>query len=279
MSGLPKAPLGVGVGWRPEIAHWIDRTPSFRLIEVMAEDMPANGRVPEALAMLRARGATVVPHSVSLSLAGAEHPDVARLRAMDGIARKLDSPFVSDHIAFVRAGGLESGHLLPPPLTQDALDVLVENVREAKRHLSVPLALENIATLFRWPKADMDEATFVRELLHRTGAHLLLDVANLYANARNFGFDAASFLDEVPLDRLAYVHIAGGEEMGGLYHDTHAHALQEAPLALLEALAARTRVPGIILERDDRFPPVAELARETALADRAWRRGAAAREA
>ena len=46
-------------------------------------------------------------------------------------------------------------------------------------------------------------------------------VENVYANARNHGGDPAAFLDRLPLDRLAYVHVAGGHDRGGLYHDTH----------------------------------------------------------
>jgi len=270
--------LGVGVGWRREIAAWVDRNTKFHLVEVMAEDFAAPQKVPPAIDQLIDRGARVVPHSVSLSLAGAERPDLGRLRNLGALARRVGAPLVSDHIAFVRCGRLDSGHLLPPPRTQAALDVLVENVRIANRHLPVPLALENIACLFQWPGAEMDEATFIRELLVRTDTLLLLDVANLYANAVNFGWDYKAFLDEMPLDRLAYVHVAGGQEANGFYRDTHAHAVSRGPLEVLEDLATRCRVPGIILERDDRFPPTAELEAETDVIRESALRGTSIRE-
>ncbi len=125
-----------------------------------------------------------------------------------------ESPLVSEHVAFVRAGGREAGHLLPVPRTRAALDVLVANVAEAMAGLPVPLALEPIATLFEWPAAEIDEADFLTELLDRTGALLLLDVANVWANARNAGTDPVALLDRLPLDRVAYVHVAGGTESG-----------------------------------------------------------------
>ena len=134
----------------------------------------------------------------------------------------------SDHVAFVRAGGLESGHLLPVPRTREALDVLVDNVRAAQAMLGVPLALENIAPLLAWPDAEMSEGAFLAELCERTGAWLLLDVANLHASAVNLGQDPARVLDELPLERVVYVHAAGGVERDGVYHDTHAHALTAA---------------------------------------------------
>ncbi len=96
----------------------------------------------------------------------------------------------------------------------------------------------------------------------RTGCRLLFDVANMYANARNLGLDARELLGSFPLDRLAYVHVAGGEESGGLYHDTHAHPVPAPVYELLAALCALVEPPGVLLERDDRYPSDAELAAE-----------------
>ena len=123
------------------------------------------------------------------------------------------------------------------------LELLVANVSAAQEVLPVPLALENVATLLDWPHPEMDEATFLTEVLERTGALLLLDIANVHANARNHGWDPLAYLDRIPLDRVAYVHIAGGVEREGLYHDTHAHPIASPVFELLEELAARTAFP------------------------------------
>src|SRR4029453_8376154 len=109
----------------------------------------------------------------------------------------------------------------------------------AKAALPVPLALENIATLFEWPRAEMDEATFIAEALDRTDTLLLLDVSNLYANARNHRWGAKAYLEKLPLERLAYVPIAGGISRNGLYHDTHAHAIPDGALDLLAEVCSR----------------------------------------
>src|SRR5207253_618234 len=113
----------------------------------------------------RRRGVPVVPHGVSLSLGGAEPPSPARLDALARLAARLGAPLVSEHLAFVRAGGLESGHLLPLPWTKAVLQIVVDNVRRAQDALPVPLALENVASLLRWPGAEMDEASFLAEVL------------------------------------------------------------------------------------------------------------------
>lgn len=260
--------LGTGIGWRPEIATEIAGFEGLDWVEVVAENL-CPGHLPPELDALRARGLTVVPHGVSLGLGGAERPDEGRLAALADRAVALDAPLVTEHIAFVRAGGpatgaprLEAGHLLPVPRTRDALDVLCANVRIAQDALPVPLALENIAALIAWPGEEMTEGQFLTELVERTGVGLLIDVANLHTNHVNRGEDPAAVLDALPLEALAYVHVAGGVERGGVWHDSHAHPVTRPVLDVLGALCARTVPPGVLLERDEDFPEAGELAGE-----------------
>jgi uncharacterized protein (UPF0276 family) len=268
--------LGIGIGWRPELALAIDRRPGLGFVELIAEDF-VRGPLPEPIEALMERSVPLIPHGISLSLGGAEPPSPARLAALARLAEKVGAPLVSEHLSFVRAGGLESGHLLPLPRTAEALEVVVSNVRSAQAALPVPLALENVSTLFEWPGAEMDEAAFLRAVLDATGALLLLDVENVYANARNHGFDAAAYLDALPLDRVAYVHVAGGVERQGTWHDTHTRAVPPAVLDLLAEASARAYLPGVMLERDDNFPAEDELNRELDAIAAAVERGAGLR--
>lgn len=260
--------LGTGIGWRPELADGIGALPGIDWVEVVAENICPD-HLPDALERLRARGTTVVPHGVSLGLGGAQLPDRARLSALAECADALRAPLVTEHIAFVRADGpagprgrMEAGHLLPVPRTRDALDVLCENVRIAQEALPVPLALENIAALFAWPDEELTEGAFLAELVERTGVGLLIDVANLHTNHVNRGEDPAVALGELPLEALAYVHVAGGVEWDGVWHDSHGHPVTQPVLDVLAQLCSRTEPPGVLLERDENFPPVSELAGE-----------------
>jgi uncharacterized protein len=252
-------PFGVGIGWRPEIAGFVAGLPGLRFSEVVAESVPADGALPTGLAELRDRGVAVVPHGVRLSLGGAEPVEPLRVAHLAAVASRLNAPLVSEHIAFVRAGGVEAGHLLPLPRSRAAVDAMVANVRRTQAELDVPLALEPIAALFDWPDDELTEAAFVTEILDRTEAMLLLDVANVYANARNRGTDPRALLDELPLDRVAYAHVAGGAEHDGLYHDTHTDAVPTAVLELVAELCERRRPPALLLERDGQYPPADRL--------------------
>nr|WSX49227.1 DUF692 domain-containing protein [Streptomyces sp. NBC_00974] len=265
----PMAHLGVGIGWRPEIADAVEGLPGLDWVEVVAENI-CPGHLPQSLRRLLDRGVRVVPHGVSLGLGGADRPDPGKLAALAERAVALGAPVVTEHIAFVRTSSavpgpaLEAGHLLPVARTWDALHVLCENVRIAQDALPVPLALENIAALVSWPGEELTEGQFLTELVERTGVRLLIDVANLHTNRVNRGEDPAAVLAGIPLEALAYVHVAGGVERGGVWHDTHAHPVPDVVLDVLAELRSRVEPPGALLERDDNFPPDGELEGELA---------------
>lgn len=262
MSG-PLPENGLGIGWRPQICGVIDHLDGLAFCEVIAESLTPAGRsgtvaVPAELEALRARGTLVVPHGISLSLGGAEPVSAARVEWLARCAEAVSAPLVSEHIAFVRAGGLEAGHLLPVPRTREALDVLTANIARTEAGLDVPLAVENIAAIFDWPDDEMTEAQFLTEIVDRTGVYLLLDIANVYANARNRGRDPYTELAALPSERIAYCHIAGGAESGGRYHDTHLHPIPAEVLKMVAEFVRHHPVP-LMLERDGNYPPADEL--------------------
>ncbi|WP_354530025.1 DUF692 domain-containing protein [Nakamurella sp. UYEF19] len=254
---------GVGIGWRPEISGFIAGLPYLGLVEVVAESI--GSRPPEMLRTLMDRGVPVVLHGTRVSLGGAEPLQRQRIEQFAAAAAAVRASLVSEHIAFVRAGGVEAGHLLPVPRTREAIDAIVRNVAMLMPDLDVPLALEPIAAVFDWPDAELTEGQFLTEILDRTGALLLLDVANVYANALNRGEVAAALFDAIPLERIAYVHMAGGSEgpgHDGVYHDTHTDPMPPAVLDLLADLTSRRQPPAVMLERDGHYPPADELLAE-----------------
>lgn len=249
-----RLPVGVGIGWRAETALLVERrarTGQLAFAEVIAESVDPH-RLPPALAAAIASGLPVVAHGVGLDLGGAAPLDAARVQRFVAVARALRAPLVSEHVAFCRANGRESPHFLPVPHTRPQLAVLVDKVRRLQDALPVPLALENVAAPLVWPGDELAEADFLGELVVRTGALLLLDASNVHANLVNHGGELARYLDRLPLDRIAYLHVAGGArvEATGMYRDTHAHPVTPPVLATLAAILARTGPVPLLLERD-----------------------------
>lgn len=257
-----KAGTRLGIGWRPEIALAISQQPCLDFVEIVAENFMNMPALPPALLHLRELQVEIILHCISLSPGGAKRADQRKLQKINRLARETGARLLSDHICFVRARELESGHLMPVPRTAGAMRVMVDNILFLKEKLEVPFALENIASICDWHNSHLDEAQFVAEVLERTDSLLLLDLANLYANSINHGFDPLEYLKQLPLHRLAYVHMAGGTMHGEFYHDTHAHAIPDQVYNLLATLRKMTDVPAVMLERDDKFPSEIELSRE-----------------
>ena len=263
-------PAGIGIGWRPEISGVVAQLSGLGFCEVIAESVPALDDPHSWLPDLMALDVPIIPHGVGLSLGGAEPVTSQRISALTRCAETLHAPLVSEHIAFVRAGGVEAGHLLPVPRSREALDALTDNIRRTQDRLPVPLAVENIASLVEWPDDEYTDGEFLAELAERTGVYLLVDVANVYACAANRGSDPSSDLARLPLERIAYCHVAGGESDGELYHDTHTAPVTDDVLALVTQLAATGRAGAFLLERDGHYPPATELVDELhAIADAA----------
>ncbi|HEU4406521.1 MAG TPA: DUF692 domain-containing protein [Polyangiaceae bacterium] len=241
---------GVGVGFRPQLARALLRAPGrVDFLEVVAESCrePRVRREVAALSELW----PVVPHGVKLSLGSAEGVDEGRARELGQLARALRAPLVSEHVAFVRAGGREIGHLTELPMTREAVRVVARNVATLRRHLpDVPLLLENVARAFLWDTHEMSEGEFYREVVRATGCELLLDVSNLYANALNEGRDPSEALAEYPLEHARMVHVAGGVFECDFYYDTHAHPVPDAVFELVAGALARRPDAALLLERD-----------------------------
>lgn len=256
-------PKGVGVGFRPELAAGLLRDPSrVDFLEVVAESLFSRADWMREAHALREIW-PVVPHGVKLSLASADGVDEDKAKKLGHLARDLRAPMVSEHVALTRAGKRDIGHLTAVPFTREAVAVVARNVATTRRHLpDVPFLLENVAWTLRYPHDAMGEGAFHHEVVRATGCPLLLDVANVYANARNSGVDPRTLLESYPLDAVAMIHVAGGFLDEGFWFDTHAHDVPDDVLSLLSHAIESCGVVPVVLERDGSFPEFLETARE-----------------
>jgi uncharacterized protein (UPF0276 family) len=271
----------VGIGWRPEIAAALARRrDEIDLVEVIAENF-MDRRGSAALRALSAE-VPVVLHGVSLGLASAHPVDERRLARLARLVEASRLPVWSEHLAFVRAGGCEIGHLAAPPRTAATIEGTLRNLARARVLVGTAPVLENIATLVVPPASTMDECAWVSAIAARTDAALLLDLHNLYANAVNFGADPRAMLHAMPLVRVRMVHLSGGVWIGGhagereRLLDDHLHDVPQTVYDLLAELAAHVTGPlDVIIERDGRYPPIDDLLAQVRAARAALARGRA----
>ena len=257
-----------GIGWRPELAAGIlCNLQDIDVVEVIAEDYLSVPRTKIRALGTLSRQVPIVLHGVSLGMASAVAVETKRLDKIARLIETLKPEGWSEHLAFVRGGGYEIGHLAAPPRTAATIEGASKNFASARRIVGALPAVENIASLIDPPGSRYDEPAWISEILSLSGTELLLDLHNVYTNAINFGFDAFDFLARIPWNRVTTIHIAGGEwiasdqsSMAPRMLDDHLHDVPVPVYDLLRAAGARAPRPlTVILERDGLYPPIQEL--------------------
>ena len=272
----------VGLGWRPELAAGIfDALDRIDVLEVVADNYFAASRAERRGLSLMAQQVALHVHCIDLGLAGADEVATPRLVRLARLVNEIAPEGWSDHLAFVRSGDIEIGHLAAPPRTEASIGNAVRNLEKAARIVGTMPAMENIATLIEPPGSTLGEAEWIARIVAASGCGLLLDVQNVHANAVNFGFDPLRFLDAIPLASIRYLHIAGGRWItspdGKTYLlDDHLHPVSEPVYELLAEVAARAPQPlTVVLERDGEYPAMSVLLAELDRARAALARGRA----
>lgn len=249
--------LGVGILYNPVLWRLLHDEPKLvdyiEIIPDMFWTLEQQNGTPhyaehddliEQLDGLPGRG-PVILHSVGLSIGSVDLFDEDHVAQIAEWQRRFGSPWHSDHLSFSRIGisghDQNAGLAMPIPYDEALLELVVERVRQVQARVAAPFLLENNVYFFDLPEQEMSEPQFLNRLCHATGCGLLLDIHNVYANARNHGFDARDFVAQIDPSIIVELHIAGGDEFQGMYTDSHAgpvpepvwenleHALRHAP--------------------------------------------------
>ncbi len=253
--GLRRALLGPLHDYNDGAAAPID------FFEIAPENwIGVGGRFGRALRALTERHPFVC-HGLSLSLGGPAPLDetlLARIRQLldtHGIAT------YSEHLSYCS----DDGHLydlMPIPFTAEAVHWVAARIRRAQDILGQRIAVENVS-YYAAPGQDMREIDFINAVLAEADCDLLLDVNNIHVNAVNHGYDANAFLDALPGERIAYVHVAGHYvEAPDLLVDTHGAPIVDPVWQLLARAYRNFGVRPTLVERDFNFPPIGELIAE-----------------
>lgn len=259
--------LGVGLGYQVQLRPFLERHgDEYDFLEVVPEvtwnDLGPGREVryvpdPDATAFLeeQARRRAVIPHSIGLSIGSAHRFDREHVAQMARWHEWLRFPWHSDHLAFHLAphaetqGEVNVNLTLPLPLDEETLELVAGRVAEVRRAIGVPFLLENNVEYFRMAEEDHAEPEFLNALHRRSGCGLLLDLHNLYVNARNLGVDTDSYLERLDLGAVVELHVAGGMEMDGFYLDAHSGAVPEPVWAMVETVLPRCpNLGGIVFE-------------------------------
>lgn len=254
---------GYGLGLRTE--HFdavLNENPDVDWFEIISENfMVAGGKPRYYLDAIRARYPLAM-HGVSLSIGSTDPLDLAYLSELKQLARHVEPIWISDHLCWTGNGGINSHDLLPLPYTEQAIAHVVSRITQVQESLGREILIENASTYVSFANAEMDEATFLGEIVRRSGCRILLDVNNIYVSSRNHGFDVDTYVAALPADRIWQIHLAGHSDYGDYVIDTHDHPVCDEVWALYARTIERVGPVTTMIERDDHIPALAELVAE-----------------
>ncbi|UTW60695.1 DUF692 domain-containing protein [bacterium SCSIO 12741] len=269
---------GTGIGFRRDIADEIisleDGKPDF--IEVAPENWMGLGgywrkKLDEAVEKY-----PLVCHGLSLSIGSPDPLDMDFLNELKKFLDHYQVSLYSEHLSYSKCDNAHLYDLLPIPFRQDAVDHIAERIRVVQDFLERPLILENVS--YYTPLApEMKEEEFVSAILNQSDCRLLLDVNNVYVNSFNHTYSSTDYINALPLDRVAYIHMAGHEQVApDLIIDTHGQNIIDPVYQLFEETLPKLNPVPVLLERDFNIPdwPILqnELSRLRSIGQKAWQK-------
>jgi uncharacterized protein len=258
------AALGQGLGLRPPFyeAAAAGAAP-VDWWEVISENFMVEGGNPRRVLRAARAHRPIVLHGVSMSLGSTDPLDDRYLDRLAALAAEIEPAWISDHLCWSSFGGHSAHDLWPLPLTEEALAHVAARVARVQERLGRRVLVENVSSYLTYRHSTMSEPEFLTALAGRADCGLLLDVNNVFVSATNHGFDPVAFLDGLPRERVGQFHLAGHTRLPTHLLDTHDHPVSEEVWDLYRRAVARFGDVATLLERDDRIPPLDELAAES----------------
>ncbi len=256
--------LGFGLGLRP--VHYEDILATVPAgvdwFEIISENyMVPGGKPLHYLERIRSHYPLVM-HGVSLSIGSTDPLNVDYLRRLKALAQRVEPAWISDHLCWTGVRGRNLHDLLPLPYTQAAVRHVVARVGRVQDFLGRRILLENVSSYVTFRQSEMSEWEFLREVSERADCLILLDINNIYVNSFNHGYDPLDYLAGVPVARVQQFHLAGHRHLGTHLIDTHDEPVSDPVWTLYAHAVSRFGRISTMIERDDNFPPLAELLAE-----------------
>lgn len=248
--------LGFGLGLRPKhYPHIFEHQPKVGWFEIISENfMDTGGRPRRNLDKVRANY-PIVMHGVAMSIGTVDPLNSEYLTKLKKLADEIQPAWISDHLCWTGIAHKNSHDLLPVPYTEQALKHIISRISQVQDFLGRPIALENPSTYLEFKTSHIPESEFIAEMARESGCHLLLDVNNVYVTCYNHRLDPKAYIDALPLDKVAQIHLSGHSNYGTHIIDTHDDHVVEGVWQLYKYVVHKAgRVPNTMVEWDDNIP-------------------------
>ncbi|HEV2272820.1 MAG TPA: DUF692 domain-containing protein [Acidobacteriaceae bacterium] len=266
---------GVGIGLRiPHYQHILSHNPAVDWFEIISENYMIDGGRPLHVLDQILEQYKVVQHGVSMYFGSAQSLNREHLKRLKALVQRTRTPWLSDHLCWGSVDGRYTHDLLPIPYTFEAVRVTAEKVRQVQDYLEIPVVVENVSSYAEFHESEMTEWEFLNEVVEAADCGILLDVNNIYVSSQNHEFDPFVYLNSVPAERVAQIHIAGHSKYEKYILDTHDHPVIDPVWNLYGRAIERCGYTPTLLEWDDRIPTFDEVHAEALKANRYLSRAA-----
>jgi uncharacterized protein len=233
MSGMNLPELGIGLTWFAGLEPVLEENAGLiDVLEVEPQTFCRRGSDPGTLvvdqpslqSLIDYRSPKLV-HSIGLPVGGTQTPRASELELLREVAVELDSPWLSEHLSFNRveddSGSWHTGFLLPPRQTLAGVDAAVTSIRTLSSAMPVPVAIETGVSYLQPRLDEIADGEFVARVTEAADCGILLDLHNIWTNQRNGRQPLTQYLEQLPLERVWELHLAGGSSHRGYWLDAH----------------------------------------------------------
>ena len=250
-NGIKKAHKtlhGIGVGLRaPHVNEILTKQPKLDWLELLADNHISDGGLARQQAVEISRHYPVTMHCVGMSIGSTDPLNFSYLDKIKSLADEIKPKIISDHLCWTSLYQHYSHDLLPLPYTQEALNHLTERIIHIQDYLGQQIAIENISSYLTYKHSSIDEIEFINQLADAADCLIVFDINNLYVNQKNNQQNSIQYIEKINLNRVAEIHLAGFEDEGSYYLDSHNNRVSDEVWNLYQRFLARsTNIPALI---------------------------------
>lgn len=258
---------GAGVGLRtPHARQLLTSQLDVPWLEILADNWLAPGGLNRDLIMAISERYPTVLHGVGLSLGAIDPLDFEYLEKIKQLKLETNSQWYSEHCSFSVHESLYIPDLIPLPYTSEAVIHISQRIQQVQDFLGEHILLENVSSYLTYAENEMSEAEFLRAVAEDADCYLLLDLNNCYVSEFNNQESSQQFLQDIPVDRVKQIHLAGFEDKGNYLLDAHNNPVADGVWGLFKAYIEKYGSIPTLIEWDNNLPPLEVLLQEQKIA-------------
>jgi SagB-type dehydrogenase family enzyme len=209
---LPKLPvMGVGYGFNFDLPLTTQDVARLRRGDLSGFDY-IEIQVPDVLLfhdMWRIlEVAPTIIHCSQFSL-GSPNPrkDQRFFRLTKEVMLRAKTPWFAEHISLSHFPGGDTRHFFLPYLDASIANDIIRNATVLKKQMRFPMLLENAPRSFDVSSKQVDEGTFIANVVNACHCGYLLDLSSARRTCAWLGYNLEEYIASMPLEVLVELHV------------------------------------------------------------------------